>query len=254
VYDLEGYGDNSLAGIVERNVRVNETSNTMEISFCSIPHKDYDTQHSDKIDFSNLEGMDIFVRHFLTPTEKYAFIEQLKQLFARKPRHKVVDAICHDALVSIETYNEIYKTKYDTPITCGQNDKKIPKKPRNLDLMFEIVADNPIMHSKYCFSRRKLIFLMDKKTPQVKKVVELYDRFHENYNKNVDGIIQVLNKIVEKNKQGSFTLKNITSEELQAIIKEVKQTVIIFYVQSIVDYQVLLDAAKDIPDVKLIGE
>jgi hypothetical protein len=251
VYDLESDGDNSLAGIMERNINV--VDNIMEISFCSIPHKDYDMQHADKVNFANLEGLEFFTQHFLTPTEKYAFIEQLKLIFARKPRHKFMDILCHDALIGIEEYNEIYKNKFEKPLTCDGNKSTTEKKKRvrNVDLMFEIVADNPILHSKYCFSRKKLMITLDKTVSTIKELLKLYETMKSNYIKNIEDVVGILNKIVEY-KTDKFILKNISTEDLQEIITETKKTIIKFYVQSVIDFQVLLDYAKDIPNGRVV--
>lgn len=249
VYDLESNGDNSLAGIMERNINV--IDNTIEISYCSIPHKDYDMQHADKVNFANLEGLELFTQHFLTPTEKYAFIEQLKLIFARKPRHKFMDILCHDALIDINEYNEIYKNKFDKPLTCGGEQNKQGKRGRNVDLMFEIAAENPIMHSKYCFSRKKLVISLDKSVSAIKELLKLYENMKNNYIKNVENIVGILKDIVEF-KTDHFVLKNISSEDLQDIITDVKKTIIKFYVQSILDFQVLLDTAKTIPNARVL--
>ena len=248
VYDLEGNGDNSLAGIISRNIHI--TSNTMELQFCSIPHKDYDSQHSDKIDFGNLQGLKLLTEHFLTPVEKYAFIEQLKNIFSRKPRHKLIDSICHDALVPLDKYNKIYSQKFKNTIVCDKKSSRIPRQ-KNVDLMFEVVADNPILHTRYCFSKKRLIIPIDKSDSHVRHLLKLHDTMNTNYMNNVESVLAVLQMLVEKNKNGEFSLKNISNEELQSIVKDVKRTVIIFYIQSIVDYHVLLDYAKSIPNIKM---
>jgi hypothetical protein len=250
VYDLEHAGDDSIAGIMQRNVKV--VGDVMEINYCSIPHKDYEVQPSDKIDFGYLQGFKLFVEHFLTPIERYAFLEQFKAVFARQPRHKVIDAICQDSLVPLDAYEKLYEDRFkksDKKIKC---DPDVHKKQKNtIDLMFQVVADNPILHTHYCYSQKKLIIPLNSSDKGVREVVKIYEDMHKNYVKNVDDILKILYKIVERESNDKYKLKNISSENLQAIIKEVKQNIVLFYIQSIVDYQVLLDAAKTIPNLNV---
>jgi hypothetical protein len=246
VYDLESNGDNSLAGIMERNIKITEV--TFELSYCSIPHKNYDVQHADKIDFSLLEGLEMYTKYFLSSSEKYGFIEQLKRVFARKPRHQILDIVCQGAVLKHDDYEKIYKRRFDDKGTLCKSsvpNKRVVRK--NIDMMFEIAEMNPILHSKYCFSRRKIsIPITNKKDPHVKKLLLLYGEMKTHYMDNVDEVIGILNKIVEP--QGDkMILKQIHTQELFDLVQSVKKTVAKFYLQSIVDYQVLLDYAKNIP-------
>lgn len=258
VYDLEHAGDNSIAGIMQRNVNI--VNNIMELHFCSIPHKQYNKQPSDKIDFENLQGFKMFVEHFLTPIERRAFLDQFKSVFARKPRHKIVDAICSDSLVPLDMYEKMYAERF------GKTDKKIKCKPqteikedgtvnkkkerKTVDLMFEIVADNPVLHTNYCMSHKKYIIPLDNSNNDATHVLKVYNDMHKHYTENVDGVLSILYKIIEKESESKYKLKNISSDELQEIVNEVKQKIVIFYIQSIVDYQELLDVAKEIPNIQ----
>lgn len=254
VYDLESHGDNSLAGIIDRNIHIDDLS--FDISYCSIPHKNYDLQHADKIDFSLLEGLEMFTQHFLAPSEKYMFIEQLRRIFARKPRHQIMDIVCNDNLLSLADYEKIYKRKFDGKgLRCdSKKDKPVAKSivrtRKNLDLMFEISADNPIVHSKYCFSRKKLSVSLKNKDEGVKKLLLLYAEMKTHYMDNVEEVVKNLGKIVSSGQDGKYNLKDITTDELSSLIQDVKKTISKFYVQSIVDYQVILDHVKEISQSK----
>jgi hypothetical protein len=248
VYDLENDGDDSLAGIMQRNIKV--SNNLMEISYCSVPHRDYSTKNADKIDFANLQGLQMFVEHFLTPVEKYAFLQQMKVIFARKSRNKVADSICHDALVSLDVYKKVYAEKFPKGLGCEATIKPLIKSARSVDLMFEIAENNPIMHTQYCMAHKKIVVSLTNKDKETKKVVALYDAMHANYKSNIDKVMRITDKIVDKHGD-KYKLKNISNQQLEEIIKEVKQVVILFFVQSIVDFQVLLDHAKTISPIKI---
>jgi hypothetical protein len=246
VYDLEHAGDDSIAGIMQRNVKI--VNDIMEISYCSIPQKDYDLQPGNKINFEHLQGFKVFVEHFLTPLERRAFLEQFRAIFARKPRHKIVDAICHDALVPLDEYEAIYADRLKGKIHCKEGTPSRKQGDTHLDLMFEVSMDNPILHTHFCFSHKKLIVPIKGSDENTKQVYMLYRKMHQNYTQNVDNVVNILYKIIDK-KGKQFTLKNISSQELHDIITEVKRNIIKFYVQSIVDFQNLLDVAKTIPNI-----
>lgn len=253
VYDLENDGDNSLAGIMKRNVNVVD-NNIMEISYCSIPHKDYATQTPEKINFSHLQGFDVLINRFLTPSEKNAFLQQFKAIFSRKPRNKIIEHVCQDSLVPLEIYDSIYSKKFKGEAIKCNNDQqsKVTNSKhsrKNVDLLFEIVADNPILHSNYCMSNKKLIIPLNRSNPDVRTLMELFYTMNNNYQKNIEKVVEILNLLIEV-KGDKYDLRNISSDELLNIVKKVKKEVIVFYIQSIVDFHVLLDHAKKIPSVK----
>jgi hypothetical protein len=250
VYDLENNGDHSLAGIMRRNLVV--IDNVMEINYCSIPHKDYELQHADKISFHSLEGFQFFVEHFLTPVERIAFIDQFRAILARKPRHKVINAICTDALVPLSVYQKLYAQKVKKKIQCATEETPTVKRKRerNIELLFEVAPDNPIFNTDYCLSSKKLVIPLSNKEPGTRKLNSLRFQMQKNYDDNIKAVEGILNKIVEF-KGSKWELRNVSNKEIQAIIKEVKQTIIVFYIQSLVDYHLLLDCAKEIPSVRI---
>jgi hypothetical protein len=257
VYDLEHLGDDSIAGIMHRNIK--QIGDVIEISFCSIPHKDYDLKPSDKINFDYLQGFKIFIENFLTPVERYAFLEQFKAIFGRRSRQKIVDGICSDSLVPLDDYERVYKYRFRKEgyrLSCKhlENDDKSEEKKhkyrKDIDLMFPISENNPILHTHYCMSHKKYIITANKSVSQISEVFSLYRKMHENYKKNIDDVIAILLKLVEKEGSDNYKLKNISNEELQEIIKETKQKIVLFYIQSIVDYQIILDIANTIPEDK----
>lgn len=236
VYDLENSGERSIAGIMQRNVRILDGS-IMEISFCSIPQRDYDLVNPTKLDFSNLEGLHVFVQHFLTPVERHAFCEQLKAIFARLPRHRLVDAICADTLSPLADAQKLYASKLrDQRLVC----KTKPAKKRGVDLLFDVAAYNPIFNTNYCNSRKKIV------VPLTPKLRELHDAMSDRYKANVDAVVKNLESLLEPRvgHDGVRALRNISSEHLKDIIRDVKKSVSAFYLQSIVDFQALLDEAK----------
>lgn len=241
VYDLENSGDNSIAGIMERNIKI--VDGVMQINYCSIPHKDYVSQGTaSDVDFSNLEGLYVFVENFLTPVERHVFVEQLKAVFARKQKYRVEEMVCNDALVTLGEYNHLYKRRYDKEFTCTKVHEF--RKEHSVDLMFEIAANNPVMHSKHCFSRKQVMIPLTNalKDAKIKTLVDTYKEMRQNYVNNVEMVLALLGRLIIKD-QDQYKLKDIDSAELEAVVHELKRVVIMFYVQSVVDFQAMLDYA-----------
>lgn len=252
VFDLENGGDNSIAGIMKRNIKM--VGNIMEINYCSIPQKDYDMTHTDRIKFDSLQGFKMFVENFLTPIEKYAFLEQFKSVIARKPQHKIFEAVCHDALIPLNVYESIFAEKLNRKIVCHKTDEiastNSRRRKRPLDLMFEVAEDNPIFHTNYCMSRKKLVIPLNGSTPKIKELKHLHTRMQTNYEKNVQNVVEIFDNVLDI-KGDVYELKNISSHDLQGIIKELKSKIVVFYIQSLVDFHLLLDVAKDVDSVKV---
>lgn len=241
VYDLENSGDNSIAGIMERNIKI--VDGVMQINYCSIPHKDYVSQGTaSDVDFSNLEGLYVFVENFLTPVERHVFVEQLKAVFARKQKYRVEEMVCNDTLVTLAEYNNLYKRRYDKEFTCSKVHEF--RREHSVDLMFEIAANNPVMHSKHCFSRKQVLIPLTNalKDAKIKTLVETYKEMRQNYVNNVEMVLAILGRLIIKD-QDQYKLKDIDSAELEAVVHELKRVVIMFYVQSVVDFQSMLDYA-----------
>lgn len=241
VYDLENSGDNSIAGIMERNIKIVDM--VMQINYCSIPHKDYVSQGTAAdVDFSNLEGLYVFVENFLTPVERHIFVEQLKAVFARKQKYRVEEMVCNDTLVTLDEYNDLYRRRYNKHFTCSNVHEF--KREHSVDLMFEVAANNPVMHSKHCYSRKQVLIPLTNaaRDENIKGLVDLYKEMRQHYIRNVDQVLAILGRLIVKDEQ-QYKLKDIDTAELEAVVHEVKRVVIMFYVQSIVDFQTLLDYA-----------
>lgn len=250
VFDLEHHGDNSVAGVMRRNIKI--VDNIMEISYCSIPQRDYDVHATGRIDFESLKGFKLFVDNFLTPVEKYAFLEQFKAVLERKPQHKIVQAVCTDVLIPLHLYERIYSTKLNKKLVCEPSVASTSRSKRkaSVDLLFDVAENNPILHTSFCLSPKKLVISLDRPDPEIKTIIALKDKMYDNYVENINNISDLLTRIVES-KNGGYELRNVSNHELHILVKDVKQIVIAFYLQSLVDFHLLLDSAKQIPSLRL---
>jgi hypothetical protein len=264
VYNIEKNGDMSIAGIAFRNIRI--LDDIMEINFCDIPHKNYNFKDAQalKINFGKLEGFKFFVDYFLEKEEASAFLGVVRSILARANKQKVAQTICyhiaqkHFKVEDIKELERLYTSRFGSKYVCkttpplSAQDKE-PAPPtsaskRNISIDIFINKDNPIFAKEFCYAPRKVVIKTS--TAEGKQVFELYKVFKKNYEANISKIITIIQKLVIPNKDGSYTLKDIDKSVLDGIIEEVKVCIKTFYVQSIIDYQNLLDKAKLIPNIQ----
>lgn len=281
VYNLENNGDLSIAGIIFRNVKIMD--NIMLIDFCQIPHKDYSKQGRAifKIDLVNLEGMQFFSNYFLSPSESSVFISLMRMILSRKNKSAVRSKVCSliaeskisgDLLAEIE---KLYFNRFNTKMVCtkedrttnasnasdasnasnasnaskGSNASSSKGGSRRIDLAVHIERDNPIFHSKLCMSSNQIMVKLN--TTEGKKLMSLYNTMQDNYKNSIKAVQSIIDSLVYKDGNNEYTLRDITKDQLHKIIEETKTNIKIFYMQSIIDYQNLLDYAKTVPDSNL---
>jgi hypothetical protein len=272
VYNIEMDGDLSIAGIIMRNIRV--LDDIMEINFCDLPHKNYELHGKSeayKINFGKLEGFKFFVDYFLDKSEAQAFIGVIKTILARNNKHKVENTICNYVVnkqfkpEDIKFLEELYSTRFGNKLTCSafKNKKKTAddesnsnsniKKQRslqhNISLGIFINKDNPILSKDLCFAPRKIFIKTS--TTDGKQVLQLYNNMKNNYNKNISKIIQILDSIVVSHRDNTYSLKDIDKNVLDSVLESIKINIKSFYLQSIIDYQNILDKAKLIPSIEV---
>lgn len=260
VYNLEHHGDLSIGGIIMRNIRV--LDDIMEINFCDQAHKDYrgymgpkgkEANHIKsqidpfKVDFSRLEGFKFFIDYFLDSSEASAFLGILKAILARSTKGKVSSTICgfvKDRQLNKDDIKELellYTSRFQGKLNCQMGG--------SLNMRIFVNKDNPILAKDLCLAPRKIIIKTSSKEGH--EVVTSYHTLKENYNKNIKKLYNILNKFIEK-RNGYYSLRDIDKKTLDSIIQEVKLNIKVFFLQSIIDYQNLLDKAKLIPNINTI--
>jgi hypothetical protein len=254
VYNLEEHGDLSIMGIIFRNIKI--TDDLMEIRFCGLPHKNYADRNSDKIDFGKLSGMKFFVEYFLTPEEGNVFMRILQSVLSRSTPSHIQSAMCHD-VADIRAMENLYMKKFNgrklkcgaaasastsTPVSASRTIKKGGGVP---SLFVFVQKDNPILLSDYCGAPMKIVVKLN--TKEGKEIYAHYMRMKNNFDKHLENIHQLLYKIVD----AKHELKDIDKDELNIVINDVKTHTKLFYLQSIVDFQNLLDMAKETPNIHI---
>lgn len=257
VYDLEHHGDYSIAGIVFRNIKIND--GIMSITHCTMPQKDYSQSTKDnKIDFGTLEGMTFFVNYVMDKDEGKAFVDVLKVLLSRGSRSEVRKSVC--AMLShkkmdvalIRQVEQAFKEKYGSELQCASFETK-EQSHKLPNLYMRVESNNPVFLKDYCYNVNAVIVKTDDSKNKV--VTNAFKKMQQNYKANISNIERLLNKLVIKTaRTGNFELRDLDKPSLDIIVDEVKSTIKLFYIQSIFDFQNLLDVAKNNQNIEVNRE
>lgn len=265
VYDLEHHGDYSIAGIIFRNIKIND--GLMSITHCSMPQKDYSHNSKDnKIDFGTLEGMSFFVNYVMDKEEGKSFVDVLKAILSRSPRGEVRKTVCgmlaqkklNTSLV--KQVEQAFKDKYgselqcaNTAITTAHEQQLQPMVNRKLPNLFvRVERNNPVFLKDYCYNVNDVIVKID--SEKNKAVLATFKKMQQNYKTNISNINGLMNKLVAKTSSYQYELRDIGKPELDIIVEDVKSTIKLFYIQSILDFQNLLDIAKNNQNIEVNRE
>lgn len=262
VYDLEHHGDYSIAGIVFRNIKIND--GIMSIAHCTMPQKDYSqSTKNNKIDFGTLEGMSFFVNYVMDKDEGKAFVDVLRVLLSRGSRSEVRKSVC--AMLSqkkmdvalIRQVEQAFREKYGSELQCAsfETTEQHSTHRHNLsNLYMRVESNNPVFLKDYCYNVNEVIVKTDDSKNKV--VTNAFKKMQQNYKANISNIERLLNKLVVKTgKTGNnYELRDIDKPSLDVIVDDVKSTIKLFYIQSIFDFQNLLDVAKNNQNIEVNRE
>ena len=250
VYDVEHNGDNSIAGMTIRNIRVE--NKVMEISYCVT---DQHFMGSDKIDLNDLNGFTFFTERFLTKMEREKFFQNMRFLFGRKKKGQLAEYLaCGDSLISGEDYKDMLRQPKGK---CSQERlakfnsfiKENVANTASPSYKVRVRKNNPVLHYKACAEKR--IMLIDLRVKSSKEVVVLFEMMQKDYVKNINTVLSCLLQIVEHSGNGNYVLKNVDTEKLNTVRKELIKNIAKFYFQSLANFHALMDKAKQVPHFTL---
>lgn len=249
VFNLEQQGERSIAGIMFRNTKI--VDDLMELNFCNVPHKDYSKPVKDahRIDFSKLEGLEFFTKYFLEEKESLAFLKIMRKVLARSPKRVLQKGFCEYVSQSKPTVEHL-KALEKTFIDRYSEAPRCEQKGGAVNLYMYVEKDNPVFSKEHCYEVHKYIIKLN--TPTGSKVRLAYDMMVKNYKENIRSIEQLVGEVVLQNKDGSLRLKDISKDHLDVIIVKVKDVIKTFYIQSLMDFQNLLDVGKTVPNINMM--
>lgn len=248
VYDIEGGGDYSIAGIVQRNIKLE--NDLLVVNYCNMSQFDYkDNKKVDKVNFSNLKGIKLLTG-MMTKDQANAFTKHLGLILSENsPTSKLEDSICKmNTQYKTNDFSKLYKTKKGISLDCST--KKHFSNTSELDFFLSVSKNNPILAANKCLDKKKVIINMKDKniSKQSKQLYKLYDTFQSNYKTNINNVFTNLYDVIDiKN----FIIKDISNSDLQNSMINLKQHLIKFYMNSLMDYKNLLNHAKKIGSVNI---
>lgn len=113
------------------------------------------------------------------------------------------------------------------------------KKAKDKDLFFYVSKDKPILSYDLCYDKHKMMM------PTDKKIKALFNKFKNDYVNNLQNLITVINKLVYFCKKSkTYKLNHLSHDQLSAVEIETKKVIIVFFIQSIVNYYKIFNYIK----------
>lgn len=226
IYDLENNGDNSIGGIILRNIQIN--NDLFKVKYCDDKQEEIFNSNQG-INFTLLSGFDVFMKHMLSESEAKIFHNQLSVMLGRNDKKSLKKWICKDLIISEDTYDKLHKTKF----VCHSGGSS--KSDNNYYV--KVSKENPIFSWRYCSLSREYI---SKTNNDVKNALK---DMKSNYKKNFNKIEEILNKLIIFDNR-EYSIQNLTSNQLSVIESDFKKIVMLFFIQSIQDYKNVLNIVK----------
>lgn len=242
IMDAENNGENSIAGICIRNI--NQIDELVEVKYCE--SKQYHNnvfattttttptaksiKIARKLDLSQLSGFATLIDDVLSKDESRVFKNLVGSLLLEK-RMRLNEA---DKLImkKFDTFdNEIYQMNADMKQKGGGGGSS--------QMLFAVSENNPIFSTDTCFIKKK--YILPKSKIILKKLQKQEDDFLY-----IMGILnELLGEMIIKNAADeSLELKLLTEKQLAALENKAKKTLMMFYLQSIVNYNIILKSAE----------
>lgn len=253
VYNIENDGDRSFAGIIKRNIKI--VNNLMEVQYCNVDQRMISPSKKKTIDLGKLEGFDFFLKMILSDTESKEFMKLMRAILGRYAQYNIHSIICQAkqkntiSQIEFDILSNLFKQIHNKDLICRNNysDNITTKTKLNTDV--HIKKLNPVFLQEYCPVIENVV--IDLSTEEGKNVRKMYDTMTSKMNQNIKKINDILNDIVMETSYGSYELKDVDSNKLDDIITRTKICIRLFYIESILQYQYLLNTVKNIATLKV---
>lgn len=239
IYDLENKGNNSIAGLVNKNISI--IDGVVQLTYCESIQLE---ESNGKLNMDKLAGLSEFVNSILTKEESKVFIKHFQELFLTEhyDMKKIGNHICKNTLLKKKEFQNIYNI---SQVKCGGNSNGYIT-PRNHDLRFDIKSKNLIFDLKFCLNPKVFVI---KEHKEIKKLIQT---FYKGYLSNLKNIKNTVKEITVFNKEtNTLVLKTLTSYNIDYIEHKFKKNVMIFFLESIVNYKKILKYAMENPNLNV---
>lgn len=230
LYDVENIGKNNFASLIFNHIQIDNENNKIKIASCTSKQNKWWWEIEEGLNVYLIPGIKYFVENNLSEKESKIFLGQLKEILKSNNSTKLDKYVCKDDLIKELTYEKLYQTIFH----CKS---KISKTGGAKTQLVNIAKHNPIISQNMC--RTKTIY-ETKYRLQFKQMIQ---NMRNNYTKNLKKITKLLNTLV-KNENGVYELRNISLKYLNVIDNKVKRTIILFYMQSLMDYKNILNTIR----------
>ena len=152
VYDLEGGGDYSIAGIVKRNITME--NGLLVVNYCNIPQFDYhNNQRVEKVNFGNLKGVKLLTT-LMSKDESRAFTKHLNALLSdNTSQQKLQKTICdNNMLYDTKEFSDLFKNSKGITVDCSKNN--FYSNTEEEDLFLSVSKNNPIFSANKCLDKK----------------------------------------------------------------------------------------------------
>jgi|TARA_B110000261_G_scaffold30378_1_gene34566 hypothetical protein len=220
-YDIENEGENSISGLVLKNIT--NVDGKLSVSYCATDQNSHNIFGKEGVDFSSLSGFEYFMKNILSEKEASDLLHTYQDMLNQNNPERVKEIVCKYVL---------YKTNPKTmknPFNCkfsfeGGGDST---------MILDVPKNNPILSLQLC-SRTKTINVSD-------KTKKLIISFKANYKKNITEISKLLKMLTFYNKTTKkHELRIVEPKTLDEIEMSIKQTIIMFYINSLYSYREIL--------------
>lgn len=231
ILDIENDAKYSIAGISMQNINQIENG-LVEVKYCDSKqyHNDIFKKNGSKsrqLDLSQLMGFKTLVNDILSNEEAGIFMKLMSKLL----RTKRLTLNQADKLIMKEfgSFNDDV-SKMDTELQRGGM------------LTFDVSEKNMIFSNDTCYIQRKYI---------VKKSKSLEAKI----NKQEDDVIMIIRELYKVldtltlNTDDGIEFRVLTHKELDQIENKLKRLFMLFYLQSIVNYNLILSAVENMPNL-----
>ena len=229
IYDTENHGKNNFASLIFNHIVLDEKNNTIKVSSCSSKQNKWWWEIEEGLNVFLIPGIKDLVENILSEDESKLFIGQLTHVLKSDNYTKLDKYVCKDVLIKEVTYEKLYQNFFH----CKS---KLTKKGGNI--LVNIAKHNPILSNNMC--KTKTTYKVKYKL-QFKQMIQI---MKNNYIKNLKKVKKLLEMIIMKNDNSGYMYRNISLRQLYEIEIKVKRTIILFYMQSLMDYKNILNTIR----------